>query len=169
MLKFFLNSRNTSYLRDLASEFGESTNAIRLELNRMEKAGLLNSKQEGNKKVFRANRKHPLFDGIHELLMRHTGIDTVVEKVVSDLKGLQSAWVTGHFARGIDNPVIELLLVGQDMDLDYLAVLVEKAEQLIGRRISYAVTNESEGQEILDKHPEALLLWRQAQGVGRSE
>jgi hypothetical protein len=35
LLKFFLNSSNTSYLRDLAAEFGESTNAIRLELNHL--------------------------------------------------------------------------------------------------------------------------------------
>ena len=35
LLKFFLNSSTSSYLRDLESEFGESTNAIRLELNRL--------------------------------------------------------------------------------------------------------------------------------------
>ncbi len=32
LLKFFLNSNNTSYLRDLAGEYGESTNAIRVEI-----------------------------------------------------------------------------------------------------------------------------------------
>ena len=35
MLKFFLNSANKAYLRGLAQEFGESTNAIRLELNKL--------------------------------------------------------------------------------------------------------------------------------------
>ena len=39
LMKFFLNSRTTSYLRDLENEFDESTNAIRVELNRFEKAG----------------------------------------------------------------------------------------------------------------------------------
>jgi hypothetical protein len=32
LMKFFLNSRNTSYLRNLAAEYGESTNAIRVEI-----------------------------------------------------------------------------------------------------------------------------------------
>ena len=41
LLKFFLNSNTTSYLRSLESEFGESTNAIRVELNRLENAGML--------------------------------------------------------------------------------------------------------------------------------
>ena len=49
LLKFFLNSSNSSYLRGLESEFGESSNSIRLELNKLEKAGLLKSNQEGTK------------------------------------------------------------------------------------------------------------------------
>ena len=39
LLKFFLNSNTKSYLRNLEQEFGESTNAIRVELNRLEGAG----------------------------------------------------------------------------------------------------------------------------------
>lgn len=160
LLKFFLNSRNTSYLRDLATEFGESTNAIRLELNHLEKAGLLNSRQVGNKKVFQANKQHPLFGGIRELLLRHTGIDQVVDAVAANLQGLSSAWVVGHFARGIDNPVIELILIGNEMDMEYLAFLVGKAELLAGRKITYLVAGEKEGEELLKENPEALMLWK---------
>jgi predicted transcriptional regulator len=58
LLKFFLNSETTSYLRHLESEFGESTNAIRLELNKLEEAGMLNSQFEGNKKIYQANKQH---------------------------------------------------------------------------------------------------------------
>ena len=42
LLKFFMNPETRSYLRSLAEEFGESTNAVRVELNRLEKAGILN-------------------------------------------------------------------------------------------------------------------------------
>jgi len=49
LLKFFLNSNASSYLRNLEGEFGESTNGIRLELNKFEKAGLLQSQVSGNK------------------------------------------------------------------------------------------------------------------------
>ena len=64
LLRFFLNTGSRSYLRGLESEFGESTNAIRLELNRFEEAGLLVSSMDKNKKMFQANRHHPLFDDI---------------------------------------------------------------------------------------------------------
>lgn len=162
-MKFFLNSRTTSYLRDLESEFGESTNAIRVELNRLEGAGLLTSNREGNKKLFRANNKHPLYCDIHSLLLKHTGIDHIIEKVITGLGGLHSAYVTGSFARGQDNPVIDLLLVGEDIDKIYLLKLVEKAEKYIHRKIRYVIIEPNELKKFLKEYDEALLLWNNQQ------
>ena len=55
LMKFFLNSNNIAYLRNLEEEFQESTNGIRLELNKFEKAGFLDSFSKGNKKLFKVN------------------------------------------------------------------------------------------------------------------
>jgi hypothetical protein len=52
LLKFFLNPDNSAHLRGLESEFGESSNAIRLELNRLEGADMLHSELRGNRKLF---------------------------------------------------------------------------------------------------------------------
>jgi predicted nucleotidyltransferase len=161
LLKFFLNSDTTSYLRDLSTEFGESTNAIRLELNHLEKAGLLDAKVQGNKKVYHANRKHPLFDNIRQLLLKHTGIDQIIESVVKDLQGLHSAYMTGSFACGKDNPVIDILLVGTHIETTYLLMLIDKAEQLIDRKIRYVIIKPEEKEKYLSVYPEALLLWQQ--------
>ena len=70
LLKFFLNSKTKAYLRGLESEFGESTNAIRLELNRFEKAGMLSSEIEGNRKFFTANTAHPLYRELHNIVLK---------------------------------------------------------------------------------------------------
>ena len=70
LMKFFLNSNNSSYLRNLEEEFGESTNGIRIELNRFEKAGFLESRLEGNKKMFKVNVGHPLFKDLNSILMK---------------------------------------------------------------------------------------------------
>jgi len=166
LLKFFLNGTTTSYLRDLASEFGESTNAIRIELNHLEEAGLLHSKADGNKKVFHANQKHPLYSDIHRLLLKHTGIDHIIENVMTGMGGLHSAYLTGSFARGHDNPVIELLLVGYDIDRLYLVHLVEKAERIIKRNIKYNIISLEQASAILCDYPEALLLWKQTDNQG---
>ena len=57
LLKFFLNTSTHAYLRGLADEFGELTNALRLELNHLENAGLLKAENERNKKVCRMLKK----------------------------------------------------------------------------------------------------------------
>lgn len=162
LMKFFLNSSTTSYLRDLSAEFGESSNAIRLELNHLEKAGLLGSSTQGNKKVFRANHEHPLFGTIRQLLMKHTGIDQIIDQVIKNLRGLRSAYLTGSFALGKDNPVIDILLIGDDIDTAYLLKLIQKAETLISRKIRYVIIKPEEEEKYLLVYPEALLLWREA-------
>ncbi len=159
LLKFFLNSNNTSYLRDLATEFGESTNSIRLELNHLEGAGLLKSRMEGNKKVFWANKQHPLFVSIRQLLLTHTGIDQIINNVVKKLRGLQKAWVIESFAQGKDHPVIDIMLSGVDIDTNYLMHLVDTAETLIPRKIRYILIKPEETKKFLKMYPEALLLW----------
>ncbi len=85
MLKSLLNKETKSYLRNLETKFGESTNAIRLELNRFEAAGLLTTEFPGNKKFFQANAQHPLFSDIHNILEKTIGIDLIaLSKTVWD-------------------------------------------------------------------------------------
>lgn len=158
-MKFFLNSATISYLRDLAAEFGESTNAIRLELNHLESAGLLQSKIQGNKKLFSANTRHPLYSDIRSLLLKHTGIDQVVDKVVTGLGGLQQAYLTGSFARGRDSLIIELLLVGNTIDEAYLEQVIDKVKPLIKREIRYRILKVDGSPLSLPDFSKAFLLW----------
>jgi DNA-binding transcriptional ArsR family regulator len=159
--KFFLNSSTRAHLRGLETEFGESSNAIRIELNRFEDAGLLHSLRDGNKKIYQANSKHPLYKDIHSIILKETGIDRVVEKVIHRIGNLLCVYLTGDFARGKDSPVIELILVGADIDREYLARKVVQAEGLVGRKVSYIVLEPEEADDHLAKmNPMDLLpLW----------
>ena len=47
--RFFLNQNLSGYLQGLSKELDENTNSIRVELNRLEAAGLLASELEGRK------------------------------------------------------------------------------------------------------------------------
>lgn len=161
LVKFFLNASTRSYLRDLEAEFGESTNGIRLELNRFEEAGMLVSNLEGNKKIFRANTKHPLFGDIHNILLKYTGIDRVIENVLNRLGGLQQAWLIGDFARGRDSNIIDLLLVGENLNLEALLDYIARAEELIERRIRYLILTPDEVSNIGKQYPERLLLFNE--------
>jgi hypothetical protein len=159
MVKFFLNATTTSYLRDLESEFGESTNGIRIELKRFETAGLLQSHFEGNKRIYKANTNHPLFKDIHSLLLKYTGIDQIINQVLTQLGGLEQAWLVGDFARGRDGEVINLLLKGPNINLEILKDYVTRAETLIERKIRYLIFSSAQIEKIKMQFPERLLLF----------
>ena len=153
LLKFFLNSDTKSYLRNLESEFGESTNAIRLELNKFEKAGMLQSELEGNKKLYKANTSHPLFADINNIVFKYVGLDWIVDHIVSKLGNLEYVYLSGSFAKGIDSKQIDLVILGK-VDEDYLRELCEKIGKKINRKIEYTIV-----EKLSIKEGIYLLLW----------
>ncbi|MCF8381562.1 MAG: hypothetical protein K9H49_18460 [Bacteroidales bacterium] len=117
-MKFFLNSNSVSYLRNLESEFGGSSNGIRLELNRFEEAGLLTSSTNGNRKYYQANSTHPLYPDINNIVRKYVGIDIIVENVINKLGELEKVYLCGEFAKGLDSSIIDLIFVGSKIDRD---------------------------------------------------
>jgi len=160
LLRFFLNPESRSYLRGLEEEFGESTNAIRIELNRFEAAGLLISWEEKNKKMFSANQKHPLFNDIRNILRKHTGIDTIITKVINNLGNIESAYLNGMMAKGPDNSSLDLVIFGDPIDQKYLLSLTDKATSLIKREIKCTTLPVSDEKQFLKDNRNALLVWK---------
>ena len=160
LLKFFLNSSTTAYLRSLEGEFGESSNAIRVELNRLENAGMLRSESQGNKKIFQANTQHPLFKEVHNIMLKHIGLDHVIENVIKRLGAVKQVFLVGEFSRGLDSQIIDLIFVG-DIDKSYLIHLIDKSEELIKRKIRYLIYSEAEFETVEwnTLEPDPLLLW----------
>ena len=163
MLKFFLNSNSSSYLRGLESEFGESSNAIRLELNRFEEAGLLSSLLKSNRKYFRANTKHPLFRDIHSLLLKYVGIDEIIDSVIEKIGDVKEVYLTGDFAKGLNSQIIDLLIVSDHLDKNFLLKLIDKAEKIITRKIRYVIMNLVEAKKYLATldSTEYLIIWKE--------
>lgn len=159
LLKFFLNSQSKSYLRNLESEFGESTNAIRLELNKFESAGMLVSTMEGNKRVFKVNEGHPLFKDIHNMVIKYVGLDTVIETIVRKIGSLSSVYLVGDYAEGKDSGLIDLVVFGRDLDQSYLLQKTAKAEKLIDRRIRFLTFEDQKSMDAYLRGKPNLLLW----------
>ncbi len=159
LVRFFLNQKSHGYLRGLADEFNESSNAIRLELNRFEKAGLLDSFIIGNKKIYKANRNHPLSVDIHNIVLKYVGIDNAIEKIIETMGNLHEAWITGDFAVGKDNKYVDILLIGEEMNLASLSNLVEKAEKAITHKIRITSLLPEEKSKYFSKNNPKLLLW----------
>lgn len=159
LLKFFTNSRTKAYLRALAEEFNESTNAVRVELNRLSDANLITSENNGRKRMYCANTDHPLFPELQSLTRNYLGLDRI-EQVMNRLGDVKLALVTGDYARGQDSGLIDLMIVG-DINASLLDKLTKKAEKLINRRIRTLVLSPLEFEQMKGGHgiEDALVLW----------
>ena len=114
LFKFFLGNNSISYLRNLEQEFGESTNAIRLELNRFEKSGLLLSWNESNRKMYKANPDHPMYSILQKIVYKELNIYPVVNIEVLTSLGISRLYIVGDFNDGITNYIKKLIFVSQN-------------------------------------------------------
>lgn len=165
LMKFFLNSHTTAYLRSLEEEFGESTNGIRLELNKFEKAGFIASQTQGNKKVFKANTRHPLFKDIQRIIMKMVGLNHVVDYIVQRIGDLHKVYLVGKLANGQNTEIIDIVVVGENLNIPFLIEQIQKAEKKIDKKIRYVYYTAGEFaiEKIKEPGMHPLLLWSKEQ------
>jgi len=137
LIKFFISQANRGYLNGLATEMGESTNAIRKELNHLQGAGYLEKVKVDNKVEYKANIKHPLFEVMQKVVFKHLGLEDVVETVLERMGDVDQIILVGDYAKGNDSGLIEVFLIGQDLNMEYIVQLEDKIEDLIGRKVSF--------------------------------
>jgi hypothetical protein len=121
---------------------------------------MITSDVQGNKKYFTANVKHPLFFDLHSIIKKYVGIDTIIENVISQLGQVERVYLTGEFAKGINNHIIDLEFVGT-VNVKYLTELIQKAEVLVKRKIRYVVYSPAEYAALKNKDTgyKKLLIW----------
>ena len=141
LIKFFVNIANKGYLNSLANEFGESTNSVRKELNNLTNAGYLNKKAETNKIIYSANVNHPLFEVLQSIVRKHLGIEHIINQIIEKIGDIEKIVLLGDYSKGIDSGLIEVLIVGKNIDEQYLNEISEKIEKKIKRKVNFFVSN----------------------------
>lgn len=154
LIKFFVSQANSGYLNGLATEMGESTNAIRKELNHLHAAGYLEKQKTNNKIHYKANTSHPMFSILQKVVMKHLGIEDAVETILGRMGAVSQIILVGDYAKGIDSGKIEMFLVGPNLNMEYIAQLETKIENLIHRKVSFYLTS-----KLAVKPQEAILLY----------
>ena len=138
LLKLFLNPDVSCYLRELATEFAVSPNAVKEELDSLTEAGYLEKKKQGRSLFFRANTKHPIFPELHSIVKKSLGIDRVIEDVRRDLGEVHAVYILDDYALGKDSGLIDLLIVGE-VKTDRLREYVRLTEEKIRRKLRVMV------------------------------
>jgi hypothetical protein len=151
LVKFFIRAANKGHLNALASEFGESTNGVRKELNKLKDAGYLISNKEQNKVIYRANTKHPLYSVLQQLVKKHLRLDEMVETIVKRIGDVQKIILIGDYAKGIDSGTIEVLLIANKINMNYIGELEKKIKSKIGRKVKFSFDHIEDGIMLYDK------------------
>lgn len=149
LLKFFVSAANNGYLNGLASEFNESTNSIRKELNNLSAAGYLLKSKENNRVVYNANTSHPMFDVLQKIVRQHLGIEEIVETVIERIGDVDQIALTGEYANGIDSGNIEIIINGSKVNNEYLKNIKSKIEKKIGRKVTFLLNQKLDLNSII--------------------
>jgi hypothetical protein len=157
-------------MRQLSSEFGLSTNAVREELNQLSATKLIKSQRKGKRVLYQANRSHPLFPEIKSMVAKALGIDQIVDGIIARLGNLEEAYLIDDYAEGKDTGIIDLILVGE-IDNFHLNDLCRKTERYIKRKLRPLVLSRQEFLDLkdtLDSRPK-VLLWKASATTDRAD
>ena len=143
LIKFFVSQANRGYLNGLASEFNESTNSIRKELNHLSEAGYLEKYKDNHKVAYKANIKHPMFEILQKVVYKHLGLEEIVDHVLNKMGEVMQIHLIGDYAKGLDSGKIEVLLIGSDLNSSYISSLEKKIEGIIERKVKFYIANKA--------------------------
>ena len=139
LIKFFISAANKGYLNGLANEFNESTNSIRKELNNLTDAGYLLKSKQNNRIIYNADTNHPLFKVLQKIVRQDLGLEEIVETIISRMGDLDIIALTGDYAKGIDSGIIEIVLIGNDVNVKYLESIKPKISSKISRKVDFMI------------------------------
>ena len=137
-MKFFSRPGVRGHLRGLAEELGESTNSIRLELNKLEHAGLLKKEAEGQKNVYSVDEGNTFYSELVNLVSKYLGFDQIINDLIFKVGEIKGVYIVGDYARGIDGGLVEVIIVGKIRN-SAIAPIVKNIESKICRKIEVII------------------------------
>ena len=134
-LLFGLGDRR-SHLRELERQSGLSLSTVRQELKQLKKFGLVLEEVDGNRTYYSANKSHPLYPDIHNIVMKTTGFVEVLQHAL-EKEPIEFAFVFGSIAKGKDqaHSDIDLMVIG-DIGLRQLSKCLSGLSKKVGREIN---------------------------------
>lgn len=146
LLKTFLVYPGKSfYVRELVRLTKEEINAVRRELARMQKNGLVSSEWRGNRRYYKFREDYLFYPELLRLVIKTSGLGGAIIKNKAKLGKIKYAMLTGDFIRGRKPRAKEVsLLVVGNVVLPQLTSLVKAEEAKRDFEINYTVMTEEE-------------------------
>lgn len=134
------------FVRQLTGLLREDSTNVSRELARLEKAGILTVTVSGKQKYYQANRKSPIYNELHGLIVKTVGVvDVLRSSLEPSIEQIKAAFVFGSIASGNENRAsdLDLMVVGA-ISFGDIVNLLSTAEEQLGREINSVVYPVSE-------------------------
>lgn len=142
---FFTFQDDIFHVRDIVRRVSEEINAVRRELARMEKFGMVSSEWRANRRFYRFKKDYKFYPELLGLVAKSTGLGGGIIKSKQSLGRVKYAMMAVRFAKnevsGAED--VDLLVVGQIV-LPQLQSLVADEQAKREREINYSFMDEPE-------------------------
>jgi len=130
-------SDESLHMREIERRSGFAIGTIQTELKKLLKLDLVKKRRDGNRLYFSANRDHPLYPEIHNLVLKTVGLAEYIKAALEKSKKINMAFVFGSLADNRENAVsdVDLMVVGE-LGLKKLISLLSNVSDQIGREIN---------------------------------
>jgi predicted nucleotidyltransferase len=133
------------HLREIERRSGLTVGTVQQELKKLLNLDLIKKRKDGNRLYYQANKQHPLYPEIRNIVLKTSGLADVIKEALSATPDIKIAFVFGSIARheeksGSD---VDLMVIGAIGLRKLTGSLMEISEQ-IGREINPHVLTEKE-------------------------
>jgi len=142
---FYQKPKEMFYVRQITREVGEEINAVRRELDRMLKNGIIKKEQRGNRLYYSLNTQYYFYNELLCMVAKSTGIGKAFNKKRAKLGKLEYVMFSGKFAKHTNraHDDIDILIVGDVVQAE-VSMLIQQEEKVREREINYTIFSSEE-------------------------
>jgi hypothetical protein len=156
---FFSDVTEMYHVRGIVRAIKEEINAVRINLDKFEKEGILKKEPRGNRIYYWPRTDHPLFGDILSMVAKTTGLGAQIVNNRRKIGNISLVMFSGKFVRrqkSKKEDEIDILVIG-DIVLPELASQIRYEESKRGKEINYTVMSREEF-EFRKKRRDPFLL-----------
>ncbi len=153
LLVFFFNHpQKKFFVRELTRQIKEEINAVRRELDRLEKAHLLSKEQRGNRLFYQLNPNYYLYDQLQGLIAKSAGLGYEIWRRRKQLGRLKFAFISRRLLNfeSHDSQAIDVAFIGQLL-MTEVNRLIQGYQDIYQREINYTVLTLKELKVLVTK------------------
>jgi DNA-binding transcriptional ArsR family regulator len=127
----------TLHMREIERRSGLSIGTIQQEIKKLLRLNLIIKRKDGNRIYYQANKEHPLYPEIRNLVLKTAGLVDFFRKALEANPNIQFAFVFGSLARHEekDKSDVDLMIIGE-ITMRQLTGQLSGVSTKIGREIN---------------------------------